>query len=200
MPDWVVVADDLTGALDAAAALAPNGGGHVLLAPGGAWPEASAVLAVSTRTRDEDPAATPRLVREAVGLALHRRARGFLKIDSLLRGQVGPAVRAALEAQRARSGSCLAVVAPAFPARGRTTRGGRVEVEGDERLGERDVVAALAAAGLRSTVIGGRDPMAWASRIPRALGDGLDAVVVDCESDDDLARVAAGCGGRADVL
>lgn len=200
MPDWVVVADDLTGALDAAAALAQGGGAHVLLAPGADWPEQPSVLAISTRTRDGDEAATPRVVGDAVALALQREARVFLKIDSLLRGQVGPAVRAALEAQRARHGPSLAVVAPAFPARGRITRAGRVEVDGDPGSAQRDIAAALAASGLRSLVIGRGAPLPPVELLVGDPGDGVDALVVDCESDDDLARLAAAIGDRTDVL
>jgi uncharacterized protein YgbK (DUF1537 family) len=199
VPDWVVVADDLTGALDAAAALAPGGGGHVLLAPGADWPEASDVVAISTRTRDGEEAATPQRVGQAVTLGLHRGASVLVKIDSLLRGEVGGAVRAGLEAQRAVTGRCVAVVAPAFPARGRITRGGRVEVGGDPRSTERDVAAALAAAGLRSLVLGRGAPLPAVESLLTGDGDRPDAVIVDCESDEDLARVAA-LAGRPDVL
>lgn len=165
-------------------------------APWPTAPEATrpAVLAVDLRTRDGDAAATPERVGDAVRRALDRDAEVFLKIDSLLRGEVGAAVRAALETRRRLRGPSLAVVAPAFPARGRRTRRGRVEVDG--RPGERDVVAALAAAGLRSTVLD------RGARLPplSALPPGTDAVVVDCESDEDLARLTADVVARSDAL
>jgi uncharacterized protein YgbK (DUF1537 family) len=196
---WVVVADDLTGALDAGAALARGAGCSVLLAPDSPWPEASGLVAVSTRTRDDDPGATADRVKEAVGLALRREAAVLLKIDSLLRGEVGAAVRAGLDVWRARHGSCVAIVAPAFPARGRSTRRGCVEVEGERPSGQRDLAAALAAAGLRSVVVGRGEPLPSVASLLESA-EVVDALILDCESDDDLARVAAAYGDSAGVL
>jgi 4-hydroxythreonine-4-phosphate dehydrogenase len=183
VPDWVVVADDLTGALDTAAALAGGGGAQVLLDADDAWPDAR-VLAVSTRSRDEGQEAASGRTTAAVERARALGARVFLKIDSLLRGPVGPLVAAALSARPAGSPR-LALVAPAFPAMGRTTRGGRLVLAGEPTVEGRDLAAALVAVGLRVRVVGRAE----------ALPDGrsaepVDVLVLDCSSDDDLARVA----------
>ena len=146
-----LVADDLTGALDAAAPFAGRGFGvtvhrspNTLPAPGvGAdgsrSPEGSrshtartecpgTVLAVSTSSRHLAPAAA----RAAVAAA-GRRLRGwsprlvFKKIDSTLRGPIPDEVEAAMEA----FGRRAALVCPAFPFAGRIVRDGEVVVHGE---------------------------------------------------------------------
>ena len=120
-----ILADDLTGALDSAAAFASDGDVPVWL---GAVPThhdaQAAVQALSTGTRDLAQAASERAVLDA--LAWFRPDDGepciaFKKIDSLLRGNTLAEVAAL-----ARSGAFTGVVfAPAFPAQGRFTEGGR---------------------------------------------------------------------------
>ncbi|MFC4990194.1 four-carbon acid sugar kinase family protein [Saliphagus infecundisoli] len=128
----LLVADDLTGAVDAGHGFARRGHRTVVavserdIAPDADDP---AVLAVNTDSRyaEDDDA------REAVARALGgREARVvYKKVDSTLRGNVASEVEAAIEA----SDADLAVVAPAFPAAGRTTREGIHRVEG-RRLSE----------------------------------------------------------------
>jgi uncharacterized protein YgbK (DUF1537 family) len=192
-PDWVVIADDLTGALDTAAALAGDGEAQVVLDADAAWPQAR-VLAVSTRSRDESAAEAARRTAAAVSRALARGARVFLKIDSLLRGPVGPVVAAALRAHPAEH-SRIAVVAPAFPAMGRFTRGGRVQLAGEPVPAIPDLTAALAAAGLRPRVVGRAEAMP-----DRSEAESVDVLVVDCESDEDLARIAGAFAGAGTAL
>ena len=183
-PDWVVVADDLTGALDTAAALAAGGGAQVVLDADDDWPDAR-VLAVSTRSRDEGHDVASRRTAAAVERALALGARVFVKIDSLLRGPVGPVVAAALGAHPAGSPR-LALVAPAFPEMGRTTRGGRLVLTGEPAVEGRDLAAALVAVGLRVRVVD------RAEALPDGTSAGpVEVLVLDCASDEDLARVAA---------
>ncbi|MGT2425031.1 four-carbon acid sugar kinase family protein [Amnibacterium kyonggiense] len=193
VPDWVVVADDLTGALDTAAALAGGGDAQVVLDADGEWPDAR-VLAVSTRSRDEGHDVARRRTAAAVQRALALEARVFLKIDSLLRGPVGPVVAAALGAHRAGSAR-LAVVAPAFPATGRTTRGGRLVLTEEPGAEGRDLAAALAAVGLRVRVVDRAEALADGGSAEPA-----EALVVDCATDDDLARVAAAAAALPGAL
>ena len=152
-----LVADDLTGALDAAAPFAARGLRVRVFRKVDAVPDAPAtaadepepgaqagspvtvrprdggsVLAVSTSSRHLEPAAA----RAAVA-AVGRRLRAwsprlaFKKIDSTLRGPVVDEVAAAMEA----FGRPSALVSPAFPAAGRVVRDGEVFVHG-ERLAE----------------------------------------------------------------
>ena len=148
-----LVADDLTGALDAAAPFAGRGlrvrvHRHADALPAPARPTEvppapeqectssrasrseppGRVLAVSTSSRHLAPAAARAAVMEA-----GRRLRPwsprlvFKKIDSTLRGPIPEEVAAAMEV----FGRRTAIVCPAFPAAGRVVRNGEVLVYGE---------------------------------------------------------------------
>lgn len=125
-PRIAILADDLTGAADAAAPFADRGlAVSVALAPELA-PDAD-VLAVVTDSRWREAAEASQAVRVAVA-----RLRGwdptmlFVKIDSTLRGGVREDLSVALEGW----GATPAVATPAFPAQGRVVRGGSLVVHG----------------------------------------------------------------------
>src|ERR1035438_6288082 len=105
--DCLLVADDLTGACDAAVHFAAT----VLLVPGANAPGAR-VLALSTESRDLPPEEIRRaLLALAAEYPAGSAARVFKKIDSTLRGNTGLEIAAAME-----SFHCdAAVVCPAFP-------------------------------------------------------------------------------------
>ncbi len=116
-----IVADDLTGAADAAVAFA--GRGLATLVRVGLGPPAlpAAVVSVATGSRRCDALVAAGMVaRAARCLPATGPVVSLKKIDSLLRGPVLAEVAAALRAW------CIeqAVIAPAFPAMGRTTVGG----------------------------------------------------------------------------
>ena len=213
--DVALVADDLTGALDAAAPFAGRGlrvkvhrRADTLPAPddpagassaldnarprAGASGPSGTVLAVNTSTRHLAPAAA-RAAVEAAGrrlLAWSPRLV-FKKIDSTLRGPIVDEVAAAMEAFERRS----ALVCPAFPAAGRVVRGGEVFVH-DEPLGTteyaRDLRTPAPAESLQA-LFGRLGPVAvLASNRLHAhsrLGPGL--VVADAATQAHLARLAA---------
>lgn len=190
MTDLVIVADDLTGAADSAAPLTGRGVTAVVVDADATWPSDPAILAIDTDGRHRDPA-----VAAARAAAATRRARELgadvvKKIDSTLRGHVARELVAMREALAPEGGRLLMVVAPAFPGNGRTTRGGVVHVDG-RRLAEHgsdgDVVGLLGRGGLRARAISAAG--ALGARLAEAHADGLDAVVVDAESDADLERV-----------
>ncbi len=131
------------------------------------------------------------------------------KIDSTLRGNLAAELRAILEALP----EAFAVVAPAYPANGRTCRDGLLYVHGvrvdetdfardpaspvrdarvDAHLGVPSVTVALAA--VRS------GPDALARIIAEARAAGIRAAVVDAESDADLRALAALEDHRDDVV
>lgn len=125
-----IVADDLTGALDAAAPFAARGL-HTLVAatPDALKPalaETPEVLAVNTVSRHAAPKAAAARVRDALQLLLsHTPEILFKKMDSTLRGPVGDEVAAAASASGRR-----ALICPAVPAQGRCVRHGRLLVNG----------------------------------------------------------------------
>jgi D-threonate/D-erythronate kinase len=142
----LIIADDLTGALDSAVTLADVGMRcRVARRPGDVAAALEArpdVLAVSTASREGSGVAA----REAVGRVFDAVPDGdflvFKKIDSRLKGQIA----AELAVVGERTGIARAVVAPAIPAQGRATERGRLTGAG---VGAPiDVAAALGGSGL----------------------------------------------------
>jgi len=124
----LIIADDLTGAADAAAPFAVAGCATAIPLRGA--PPAAGVLSVSTNSRDLPPDAAVAAVRAALTDLLTGAGKRpdlvYKKIDSALRGQI----RAELIATMDVLGIRRAVVAPALPSEGRTTRGGRQYADG----------------------------------------------------------------------
>lgn len=121
----LLIADDLTGACDAAVHFAVRGHPAAVCLDS-AWPE-SGVLAISTGSRDLAADHFRRIMAEIARRvpAVNPRIL-FKKIDSTLRGNVGAEVEAALEA----FGCDVAVITPAFPATLRTVESGWLRVGG----------------------------------------------------------------------
>jgi D-threonate/D-erythronate kinase len=123
-----IVADDLTGAADSGVQLARSGYRTAVAFRDTAVPPAEDLDAVAL---DTDSRALPaglaaKRVLEA-GRSVREARVVYKKIDSTLRGPIAAEVAAVLEAARREK----AVVAPAFPSAGRTTRGGVQLVDGE---------------------------------------------------------------------
>ncbi len=166
----VCVADDRTGAGDAGDRFAERGY-RTVVGPVGTEAE---VAVVDTDSRYAAPEVAAERVRDAV--AAYPEALVYKKVDSTLRGNVATEAAAALDA----SGAALALVAPAFPAAGRTTVEGTHLVDGTP-------VAASAA---------GADPTrpAATSSLPELLADAGPVAHVDLET------VVEGPGAVRDAL
>ncbi len=196
MTGLVIIADDLTGAADAAAPFALKTGTSVVLDAGSEWPPEQ-IIAVDTDSRYFSAREAAAVVEATVDRAIASgRDSIFKKVDSLLRGNVGVEVAAVLRALARHGRESIAIVAPAFPSVGRTTIGGVVHVGGVplERAGApADFVAALAEGGLRARVVRITDYADLPSLVDcvrdvRAAG--FDAAVIDCATDKDLDLVA----------
>ena len=193
-PRVLIVADDLTGAMDSAGPFAALGiETWVVALPMRCDPaslKSARVVSVNTDTRHlPGPQAAVR-VRESLR---YLDAGGFdivvKKIDSTLRGNVVAETMALLEV----SGRRVAVVAAAFPAQGRTVRGGVVHVDGKPLaqtafahdalspppLAPLQQVFAAANPGLRVTAAAPSD----------AFSGGTDIWIADSEIDADLTRI-----------
>ncbi len=125
----LIVADDLTGAADCGAACALHGLDTVVVLDDSRGVPNAEVLAFDANTRSMDApsaaAETARIVRS------HPASLVYKKIDSTLRGHVATEIAAALDAYRSTGHpDAVAIVAPAFPSMGRTTKGGRVYLRG----------------------------------------------------------------------
>lgn len=193
---FCIVADDLSGAADCAAAFARVAGPvPVYLGEVGDRSE-SLAMDTDSRTMDSTQAAM------VTTRAFERITRGgstpqlvYKKIDSTLRGHVGAELRAALLAAPQFAG---AVICPAFPEQGRTLVGGQLRVHGRpvEALGHAgDLMGILHMAGLPAVLIEPRQPE-LARRMADAFAGGARAVVVDAAHGDDLARLAEALGTR----
>ena len=148
-----ILADDLSGAADCAVGGVRAGLTSVVLLDDSACGPAQ-VIAIDADTRHRSPR-----VSRAVNAALWRShsAPGRLfykKIDSTLRGNFATDMSAL-------AGAGVAIVAPAFPASGRTTRDGRVFVNGEPLASHRDLVEQPDArrGGHRRNAAGGGHPL-----------------------------------------
>lgn len=130
-PRVLILADDLTGAMDAAGPFAARGVATWLVAVPERCDEraldGAAVVSVNTESRHLDEAAAAARVEAAFRKVGGARFPVLVKkVDSTLRGNVVAETRALLRA----SGRAGALVAPAFPSQGRTVEGGLVLVRG----------------------------------------------------------------------
>lgn len=183
-----IVADDLTGALDAAAQFARSGAPVRVLRDADRAAALTGSWALDAATRNAE-AATARHAAVQAGKLLSGAKTAFRKIDSLLRGHVADEIAATARA----GGFASVVIAPAFPAQGRVARKGRQYArapDGSWRAIDVDLAAELAERAL---------PPRIASEAKALRGGG--AFLCDAESDADLAAIA---GARihlsADVL
>lgn len=186
-----VVADDLTGACDTAAQFRRAGGRVAVLldlVEGEPLPTGWDVLTLTTESRRALPTIAARLTREAVRRLRDAGAKRFYaKIDSVLRGAPGGIVEAAAM-------EChvpYVLVAPAFPAQGRTVTGGWVRrddlavVDGMAKLSE-TAIASIGHIPLRAI----RSSMTAIAISPGLLSDSVALLLADSEKDDDLWTLA----------
>ena len=193
-----LIADDLTGALDAAAELVGLTGPAQVFWHGAIPPVLPSNAALDSGTRELEPAPAAALVT-ALTPSLAGAGIAYKKIDSLLRGPTLAEVAACLRTGRWER----AVLAPAFPYQGRVTRDGiqhARDPNGHWSAVGGDIVARLRAEGVP----------AQPGRLDAALPPGI--TVFDAETDEDLRRVAAlgkaapgpvlwiGTGGLAQAL
>jgi len=199
----VVIADDLTGAADSAAAFARQGLKTLVLWEPRALPDAD-VLVFTTESRHQPKADALCRVKDVIHRIAALSGIGdsiwiYKKIDSTLRGHPGPELASVMDGLGIRR----ALVAPAFPAQGRVTRGGRVYVHGvalaDSSFGREvrtsSIVDCFAqeSSGMRISSL----PLTVAQAGPQAIADTLteDAdgiIIADAESEQDLDLLAEG--------
>jgi D-threonate/D-erythronate kinase len=208
MPKILVIADDLTGAADCAVAFAGHGL-HTVVVLGNTDTELTAeIVSVDADTRRLPPghaaAETTRLLRRYL---LDTNTILYKKIDSTMRGNIGEELAAVLEIRRERMPSpapVVAVLAPAFPATGRTTVEGRQLLNGQPlpepgpgqnsyTHGSFDIAAILRASHLRPVLMqlhqirGNLDEL---RNTIQAIAQQADVLVCDAQSEDDLRKIA----------
>ncbi|WNK66365.1 four-carbon acid sugar kinase family protein [Pantoea agglomerans] len=192
----LVIADDFTGANDAGSGLAQAGARvHVLFGTKAPLPDDAAdVLVISTDSRAVSASQAAERVAQVVQHFAAQLQQGWLfkKIDSTLRGNVGAETAAALHA----SGKRLALVAPAVPRLGRTTREGKVWVNQrlltDTEFASDPKTPILSPRVLDQMQIDGTEidlPTLRSDRLDAELAAAHGVVVVDAENEADLARL-----------
>ena len=206
MQNALLVADDLTGAVDTGHGFAARGRGVRVRLRGEHGAETAPtdrdVLAVDTDSRAASPSVAAEAVTRAIGA--YPAARVYKKVDSTLRGNVVAEVDAAVAATDAD----LAVVAPAFPATGRTTEGGRHFVD-DTPLSEAGYGVAesdLRTVFARSRYLVESLDLATVERGPDSVREALASVtesgepvlaVCDATTEAHLAAIATGAEALA---
>jgi uncharacterized protein YgbK (DUF1537 family) len=216
----VIVADDLTGAADCGVACSAAGLSTVVALNDAARAKDldAEAIAFDADTRyqslEQARTTTAQAVRQLCSAGYVQVL--YKKIDSTLRGNFAIEIAAARDSSAGlilshRTGNArapnppLSIVAPAFPATGRTTRNGRMFVQGvgleeteiwqNEKIGGvADVPALLEKAGLRAASIGLETIRSGVGAIAAALvkhsAGKVEAAVCDAETDDDLRAIA----------
>ena len=202
-----IIADDLTGAADTGVQLARAGYRTAVAFRDAPVPPADDLDAVAL---DTDSRAMPdgfaaKRVLEA-GRAVRDASIVYKKLDSTLRGPIAAELAAALGA----TGRHRAVVAPAFPAAGRTTADGvqlvrgvpvhETEARDDPRTPVREGhIPTLLAASFPSVRSLGVEDLADPATLRRTLEDTV-CVVADATSDEDLEALVRAVPDPSEVL
>ena len=206
-----IIADDLTGAMDAAAPFASLGHSTYVSIDRTHAPTDARVVSVNLATRRMKAAeVTDRVSHFVAGLD----GLALVKSDSAMRGHFGLEARIAAESVRGEPVRYV-VVCPAFPANGRTVQDGAVRIDGvllDQTDVGRDGLTPIVSASVGETLLhnAGIEAIEVALEEVRAgrLGDLLSAndgrgpafIAPDARTDGDLDRVVAGAAsaeGRA---
>lgn len=193
-----ILADDLSGAADCGLQAVVHGQRSVvrLGAPGAAVEPDAGVPAWDLNTRH----CAADVVYERTFAAARALPSGtllYLKLDSMLRGNLGAAVDAGMDATGAR----VALVAPAFPQLGRVTVAGHHRVAGQD--GGTDLAELLHEQSRHSVVQMALEPIRAGT-----VGETLDAlagpgpwlVACDCADDGDLDLIARALIERPGVV
>ena len=202
----LILADDLSGAADCGVACVWSGLKTVVALNDDDADLDAEVLALDADTRCIDATTSIAKVRRVMRkYASNDDLLLFKKIDSTLRGNVAEELAAALEALRSTHPAAVAVMAPAFPAIGRTTVNGTQLAYGLP-LHELDIwrhqgipgrahipdilnAANLKCAPLRvSSVRSGHRALVQELN---TLAENADVLVCDAETDQDLYEIAA---------
>lgn len=124
MLDWTIIADDLTGAGDCAAAFAQRGYSSIIWLHPNPAAEPCDVPVMETASRHVSPEEAYRRV-----FAVASKARGhiFKKLDSTLHGNLGPEIKAVRDA----AGGREVLIIPSHPVMGRTMKDGVLYLHGE---------------------------------------------------------------------
>jgi uncharacterized protein YgbK (DUF1537 family) len=194
-PLVIILADDLTGACDSAAAfLSPGRSAWVWLRDRSIEAKAANVWSFSTESRNETPAVAAEKVKKLIrGLAgLPPSILFFKKVDSAGRGCFAEEIAAA----RALLGADLVVYSPAFPESGRFVVNGSLhihDVTGERReIRIHDIFPQQMHTSI-GLIPSGTDTLVEQSLL-QAVGEGKHLLVCDAGESGDLERIVRVAG------
>jgi len=201
LPRVLIVADDLTGAMDSAGPFATLGiETWVVAVPMRCDPASLRSARVVSVNTDSRHLAAAEAAARVNAIVRHLGTDGFdiivKKIDSTLRGNVVAETLALLDA----SGRREAVVAAAFPAQGRTVRGGVVHVDGKplaQTAFAKDALSPPPLSPLQEVFAAAKPGMRVRAALPSdAFATGTDVWIADSEVDADLTRIVEAFAAR----
>jgi D-threonate/D-erythronate kinase len=177
-----ILADDLTGACDAAVAFAARGIPTLVCLQQDIAAVSSGVLALSTATRDVTPALAEATIQTlAQNPSLTQFPHIFKKIDSVFRGNTFVEIAATVRAFPGR----IAIIAPASPRHGRTCVNGILRIHDISGRRSTPLRPALETHGLIPHYV----TADLAAGIRQAHHQNASAVFCDSTSDHDLAVI-----------
>lgn len=188
-PECILIADDVTGACDTGVQFARHGlSSEVWLDPTRVPITLAQVVALNTDSRCDEGTTAKAKIRQIASLYSDTKPGIILKkIDSTLRGNIGQEILATMKYFRR---DC-AIIAPAFPAMGRTVRNGILEWTDCSGAGSVDIEELLQQQGIPSQriVVTGVSTQGSAS-VEGLLGN-MNAnpgmfIVTDCTEQEDL--------------
>jgi 4-hydroxythreonine-4-phosphate dehydrogenase len=210
MPRLLILADDLSGAADCAAACAASGLKATVALDIPERNHHSEILSVDCDTRHLDGVAAANRIGQVLRpYASDQELILFKKLDSTLRGNIAAELAAMLAIRRAAAPpgrQVVAVMAPAFPAGGRTTVDGHQLIRGSALheseiwrqqswSGPTHIPSILALANLRTVLIGLDIVRSGSESLREAMvksATSADVLVCDAETDADLRAIAQG--------
>jgi D-threonate/D-erythronate kinase len=218
MTQLAIIADDLSSATDCGAQVARSGEPVVVPLVGFTLPaqaQGAHVISVDTNSRSLSPAQAYAAVQTAAHTLVAQGWQHFYKsVDSTVRGNLGAEIDAVLDESHA---TC-AIIAPAFPKYGRTTRDGVQYLSGvplhqtefgtdpTNPVRESDLTKLLASqskrkAGRISLAQLRQGPTVALAQLNQLLVEGVELVIVDVEEQEDLKRVCTNLsGGPASIV
>ena len=197
---WAVLADDFTGALDTGLQFARHGLKTIFELSISKTDSEAIVL--SSDSRSLPPEAAAAAAAETANQAAVSADYFYKKIDSTLRGNIGPELAAVM----ANTDSSTCILAPAYPAQGRTTIGGiqyihgcritTTEISKDPQapvINDNIIDLIASTSNLTPALL----PLATTRQGPQHIARCLqeletiaDVIVADAETDGDLASIA----------
>jgi uncharacterized protein YgbK (DUF1537 family) len=186
-----ILADDLTGAADAGLPFAARGYATNIWLAQDQGVDSAAVHVYDTASRADSPEqAAAKVRRFCDSLTASNCPLIFKKLDSTLLGNLAAELEAALEA----CGFEVALVAPAFPAMGRTLIGGRLHLFSEPSDPPRCLPVLLREQGASGVAHVGLDVLmgggeAVAETVRRLTSQGARLIVLDSASQEDLRRI-----------